>query len=280
MRLFLLTLLTMIAFAANSVLTRAGVADAGLAPMVFAFIRVLSGAIALLFLVSLRTGFGRSVFKLNQTGALSLTAYLVGFSAAYLSLDTGVGALILFGGVQITMFLAVAVRGQSIRASQMIGAAIAFSGLVVLLAPNGTVILDLWGVVFMIIAAIGWGIYSLAGQGSVDPLLNTAQNFTAATVLVLPFGLYAAVSGDPIPMIGVVCAIVSGVLMSALAYALWYAVLPKIPATNAALAQLSVPLIAVVGGFVFLNETPDWRFAVASVLVLGGIGISVIAPKT
>ena len=78
---------------------------------------------------------------------------------------------------------------------------------------------------------------------------------------------------------GVTLAIVSGVVTSGLGYALWYAVLPSLGAAIGALTQLSVPIIAMAGGMVFLGEVLTWRFVGASVLVLGGIAFGILAPQ-
>lgn len=274
MRLLLLTALTMIAFAANSVLNRTALEGGDIDALSFAALRVTAGVVVLMLLVLMRhdTGKIRGAFDLFAT--IGLLAYMLGFSFAYNSLDTGLGALILFGGVQITMFAGAVLFGKKPVVGQWIGAAIAFSGLVYLLAPSD-VAPSPFGMGVMAIAAVGWGVYSLQGAKATDPLVATCANFSAALPIVLVAWLF--VTNSAIGPYGAALAIVSGAVTSALGYALWYQVLPQLQTATAAVAQLTVPIIAALGGFVVLSEPVTMTFIVASVLVLGGIGISVWA---
>lgn len=265
----------MIAFAANSVLNRMGLAGDLIDPGSFALIRIFSGAAVLVVLVALRGG-GLSKFFAPARGwaVLGLAAYMLGFSFAYLALDAGTGALILFGGVQITMFAGAVLGGKSPKSVQWLGAAIAFAGLIYLLAPSATAP-DLVSAGLMGIAAVGWGVYSLMGQKVDNPLGATAANF----VLALPFGLLALalVPAVHVSANGAVLAVLSGAVTSALGYALWYWVLPRLATATAAVAQLSVPIIAAGSGAVVLAEPLTFEFGIAAALVLGGIGVSVLA---
>lgn len=263
----------MTAFAANSVLNRVGVSDGVTTPMGFAVVRVASGALMLgLITLALR----RSLPLLKRArvvGTLSLCAYLIGFSIAYLTLDAGIGALILFGGVQITMFAGVLLSGGQVTRWRWIGAAIAFGGLAVLLSPGIGAAPDPFGAFFMTVAAVGWGLYSLAGAKEPDALAGTTANFVLAVPVVLA-ALFALDLPFEVGGLGFVYAAISGALTSALGYALWYQILPKLEASIAAVAQLTVPVIALAGGVVFLGEALTMRFFVASLLVLGGVAIS------
>tara|TARA_R110000787_G_scaffold86174_2_gene183726 strand:- start:3948 stop:4790 length:843 start_codon:yes stop_codon:yes gene_type:complete len=274
MKLFLLTSLTMVAFAANSILNRFALADAAIDPVSFAVLRVASGAVILWGLVALRQRKWALCSPRRPAGAFSLATYMVGFSFAYISLGAAVGALILFGGVQVVMFAGAVLARERIGAGKALGAAIAFSGLVWLLWPSGGAAPDLLGATLMIAAAIGWGIYSLIGRGSADPTGDTAANFIFATPLAL-LALFAVIPPVITPT-GVALAIMSGVVMSGLGYALWYSVLPRLPSATAAIAQLSVPVIAALGGIVLLGEAVSLRFLIASALVLGGITLSLV----
>jgi drug/metabolite transporter (DMT)-like permease len=271
MKLFLLVALTMVAFAANSVLNRAALADGAIGPGAFAAIRLCSGALALCILVAIRRdGFGLSAR--NGSMALALLAYILGFSFAYVSLDAGLGALILFGGVQITMFAGALLAGEAVPRRRWLGAGIAFAGLIVLFAP-GAEGPDPIGVALMSIAAIGWGIYSLKGRGVASPLSATAVNFALASPVALLLVLMIP-DAQPMTAPGILLAVVSGVVTSGLGYALWYAVLPQLRATVAGVSQLTVPIIALGGGVVFLGEAVTLTFVVAAVLVLGGVAVS------
>ena len=272
MKLFALTCLTMVAFAANSVLNRLGLAGGAMDPTLFAVIRLVSGAVALCALVLLS---GRAVPLLARSrlvGAMSLAVYMIGFSLAYLTLDAGVGALILFGGVQITMFFYVLLRGDPVPRTRWQGAGVAMLGLAYLLLP-GAVAPDLGGTLLMGAAAVGWGAYTLAGRLEADALGATAGNFVWASLGVLLCFL-AMGGGFEADARGVAFAVVSGVLTSAMGYALWYNLLPQLEVSVAGVAQLSVPVIAVLGGVAFLSEMVTVPLVIACVVVLGGVGWS------
>ncbi|WP_298257762.1 DMT family transporter [uncultured Litoreibacter sp.] len=270
MRLFLLTALTMVAFAANSVLNKLGVSQGGMEPLGFAMLRLWSGALMLLILVWFRQNAARETGSF--VGAASLLVYMLGFSLAYVTLETGVGALILFGVVQITMFAIAAITGERIPTLRYIGCGVAFSGLVVLLWPSNGVTVDLWGGVLMAAAGVGWGVYTFVGRGAVSPLLRTERSFRFAAMFM---GAVALVVGLPMgTSLGYATAVASGAVSSALGYALWYRVLPQLPTTIAATVQLTVPVIALAGGMVFLGEALSLKFFIAGLLVLGGVGIA------
>ena len=275
-RLFLLTTLTMIAFAANSVLNRAALAEDEAGPASFAAIRTLSGALCLFVLVYFRQGMPQILAPKRWIGTGALTLYMLGFSFAYIALDAGTGALILFGGTQITMFAGALIAGERPSGTRWTGAILAFGGLVWLLWPGATGAPDAGPALLMTFAAFGWGIYSLVGRAVADPLQETAANFICAapiTLLLLAFML------DAITTHGVILAVVSGALTSGLGYALWYAILPKIETTVAALSQLTVPIIAAFGGALLLAEPPTWRLIIASAIVLGGVALGVLGTQ-
>ena len=274
MRLIILVSITMLAFAANSILNRMALAESEAGAASFAALRLLSGALMLVAIVQMR---GQANWRLtNVAGPLSLLAYVIGFSFAYLSLDAGLGALILFGGVQITMFAGALLRGESVPTMRWIGAGFAFAGLSFLMWPSGTAPVPLLGAGLMLGAALGWGIYSLLGAGAADPLGATARNFLWAT----PLGLLPAFfMWDGMSPIGALLAVLSGAVTSGLGYALWYRVLPELPASVAAVAQLTVPIIALAGGIVFIGEEMTWRFLVAALMVLGGVVLSLYRAK-
>lgn len=265
MRLTGWTCLVMLAFAANSVLNRMAVGAGRIDPGLFAVLRLGAGAAALALLLVLRRRAIWPGWRGRVPGVLGLLTYLFGFSAAYLALDAGTGALVLFGVVQITMFAGAWAAGEALPARRVGGAVLALGGLVLLLSPKGGA---LWPEVWMALAGIGWGIYSLAGRRQSDALAATAWNF----ILALPLGALALLI---MPLhatgAGVALALISGAVTSGLGYALWYAVVPAIGAGRAAVAQLSVPLIASLGGFVLLGELPGPGFWLAACLVLGGV---------
>lgn len=278
MRLMLLTALTMLAFAGNSVLNRLAVGGGLAGPVDFAFWRVLSGAGVLAALVlwrHLRSGGpiwpgarGRLV------GAAGLLAYLLGFSLAYVALDAGAGALILFGTVQITMVAGALWAREPVPPTRWLGAALAFGGLVLLLAPGSPSAPDPVAVFWMVAAGVGWGIYSLSGRRQTNALGATAANFVAVVPVLGVVVLLGPAAPVALAPEGLALAILSGAVTSGLGYALWYRILPALGAGRAATAQLTVPLIAAAAGLVLLGEPLGLRFALAAVLVLGGVALA------
>lgn len=278
MRILVLTVAALVAFAANSILNRAALAGQGMDPAMFTAIRLLSGAVVLTALASSRSG-ARSVLRAGSAvSAGALLVYAVFFSFAYVTLDAGLGALLLFGGVQITMFAGALLAGQKPGAFRWAGSALGLAGLAVLFLP-GADAPDAAGAAMMLLAAAGWGVYSLRGARAGDPLATTAGNFLVAApiaLILLPLtgDLAAAVTGP-----GVALAVVSGAVASGLGYAIWYAALPALDASLAAVAQLTVPLIALAGGIVLLDEAATLSFALAAALILGGVALAVLGPR-
>ncbi|KQI71139.1 hypothetical protein AN191_14285 [Loktanella sp. 5RATIMAR09] len=278
MRLFALVALTMCAFAANSILNRIGVALQGMDPMDFATIRTGAGAAMLWVLVIARKAPRPKVFTTRRcAGALALAIYMIGFSWAYITLDAGLGALILFGVLQIVVFGWAAIEGSTIPLLRWVGAAIALTGLCVLLWPGGDVTVPIGGAISMVTAGIAWAAYTLLGRAEADPLGATASNFLLCLPLVAMVMLGTGIGDMPAPAI--LTAVVAGAITSGLGYALWYRALPELPTTVAGIAQLSVPVIAVTAGVLFLGEPLTHRLIAAGALVLGGIAVSLIARR-
>jgi drug/metabolite transporter (DMT)-like permease len=284
MRLFLLTALTMAAFAGNSVLNRMAVGQELIGAFAFSAVRLLSGAAMLGLILGLRLALRRQVAWpdrwVTAAGVGGLLLYLLGFSTAYRDLDAGTGALVLFGAVQVTMFAGAVLAREPLSLARWLGAGLALAGLSVLAAPPPGEAPPVFPMAAMAAAGLGWGVYSLAGQRQRDAQAATAVNFVLAVPLML--GLHAGSPGwlDTLPANappspeGTMLAVLSGAVTSGLGYALWYAILPALGAGRAAVAQLTVPLIAAAGGAVLLSEGPGWRFAVAAVLVLGGVALA------
>jgi drug/metabolite transporter (DMT)-like permease len=264
-RLFLLTVVVMVAFAANSVLNRMAVGAGEIGAVAFAVVRLAAGAVVLVALVALR---GRGWRGASVGGVVGLLVYLFGFSLAYGHLEAGTGALVLFAVVQVTMFGGALWAGEAVPGRRWGGAALALAGLAVLVAPAG----GGWvGFAAMAAAGVGWGVYSLAGRGARDALAATAGNFGLALGPGVVVALVVGVDLGAASAYGVALAVLSGAVTSGLGYALWYGVLPSLGAGRAAVAQLTVPLIAAAGGAALMGEVLGWRFVVACLLVLGGV---------
>jgi drug/metabolite transporter (DMT)-like permease len=269
LRTIALTMLAMLAFAANSLLCRMALAHTTTGAASFTAIRLVSGAIILWLLVAWRGRVQASTG--NWRSAFALFAYAAGFSFAYISLTAATGALLLFGAVQVTMIGHGLWRGERLRMVQVLGCAAAFAGLVGLLLP-GLSAPPLGGAVLMLGAGFAWGVYSLRGRQADDPVTVTAGNFARA----VPFALLLALAlwrDRSVDGAGIAYAIASGALASGMGYVIWYAALPRLRPTSAAIVQLSVPLLAAAGGVVILGEPLTLRLVVGSIAILGGIAL-------
>ena len=305
MRVALLTAAALVAFAGNSILCRLALADGAIDPASFTAIRIASGAAVLLLLVRLRSnptftatatvtatdtdhghghGHGprsRSTETGSWPSALALFLYAAPFSYAYLTLGAGMGALVLFASVQTTMIAWGVKRGHdSPRPLVWLGLAIALAGLFALTLP-GADAPDPAGLALMIIAGVAWGVYSLRGRTASAPLVATAGNFARAVppALALLAGAVALSAALHLTAGGVLLAVASGALASGLGYSIWYAALPHLPVTSAAILQLLVPVLAAAGGVALLAEPVTGRLLVAGGAILGGVAIAIVARR-
>ena len=274
-RIIALTSLAMIAFAGNSLLCRLALKHTGIDAASFVTIRLTSGA-AMLWLAA-RMRHGTSGGGGNWASALALFAYAAGFSFAYVSLPAASGALLLFGAVQATMIGYGIWSGERLQRLQLLGLMLAFGGLVGLLLP-GLSAPPLHGALLMLGAGVAWGIYSLRGKGAGDPTKVTAGNFLRAGPIALALSVLT-LNGASVHGAGFWYAVASGALASGIGYAVWYTALPALKATHAATVQLSVPVIAALGGIVFLGEPISLRLALASVAILGGIALVILEKR-
>ena len=271
-----LTLLAMVAFAANSLLCRLALGQELVDAATFAAVRVMSGAIVLGLLMLPRWRV-RERAAVDWRAVATLFTYMVFFSFAYLSLSAGTGALILFAAVQLTMFVAALRAGENFAFVSWVGLTFAVSGLVYLVSP-GLTAPDLTGAVFMAIAGISWGFYSLLGRSAADPMESTAINFIYSVPLVIVVSLLFMGEFQSTAK-GLVLAAASGAITSGLGYSIWYAALRGLNASRAATVQLSVPAIAAFGGVVLLAEPVSLRLVLASIATLGGVWL-VLAQRT
>ncbi len=267
-------LFSLVAFAANSVFCRLALKDGAVDPVSFTVLRLASGAAFLLLLIRLR----RPALAIGGSwrGGLALFLYAFLFSAAYLQLGAGAGALLLFGAVQITMFGFAWYKGEHITARMLSGMLVAFAGLMLLLLPGASAP-PLASALLMALSGVAWGIYSLLGKGSPRPLADTAGNFARSLpclVLLAPMLLLGTEVYLTAP--GLLYALGSGVLASGAGYAVWYGVVRQVTAQQAATLQLSVPVIAALGGVVLIGEPLSLRLLAASVVVLGGIALALV----
>ncbi|MEQ1520371.1 MAG: DMT family transporter [Aestuariivirga sp.] len=271
-KIFTLTSLAMLAFAGNSLLCRLALKNTGIDAASFTSIRLISAAVALWLLVRLssKAVLGGS----NWPSAFALFAYAAGFSFAYINLTAATGALLLFGAVQTTMISYGMWRGERLLSLQWLGLVLALAGLVGLTLP-GLSAPPLLSSLLMIGAGVAWGIYSLRGKGAGDPTVVTAGNFlrTVPITVVLSLLMMRHITWDSA---GVWYAIMSGALTSGIGYAIWYKALPALKATQAATVQLSVPVIAAMGGIILLDESISLRLILTSIAIISGIALVIL----
>ncbi len=283
-QLLLLTTIALLAFAGNSLLCRMALLHTGMDAASFTTVRLVSASLMLCLLCGV-SGFkpGKGKGGGNWVSALALFGYAIGFSVAYMRLPAGTGALLLFGAVQATMIGWGMVQGELLTGIRLAGFALAMAGLVALLLP-GLAAPPFLSALSMLGAGVAWGVYSLRGKGVANPLAVTAGNF----LRTLPFTLGASllmINSQSISQGGFVYAVLSGAVTSGVGYAVWYKVLPYLKTSNAATVQLSVPVIAALGGVVLIGEPLTWRLAGATLAILLGIALvisnaSKVSPST
>jgi drug/metabolite transporter (DMT)-like permease len=275
----ILTCFTLAAFAGNSLLCRMALDGGLIDPVSFTSLRLVSGAVALLLLSRLPGDAGRRQRPGGSwSSGTALFIYAMAFSLAYVSLTTGMGALILFASVQVTMIGVALKSGERLTPVQWLGFSVAVAGLIFLLRP-GTTAPEPISALLMCLAGIAWGVYTIHGRGASSPINMTAGNFTRSVPVTLLASLLG-LSMLQLEVAGVILAILSGVVTSGLGYALWYKILPGLTTMQASVVQLMVPVLAAFGGIVLLGEQLTLRLAGASILILGGVATVALRPKT
>jgi len=280
------TSLALIALAGNSVLCRLALGNDIIDAASFTIIRLVSGIAVLILILFINKGlhFSRgspanilTVTDKKSAGSwlasLMLFIYAITFSYAYISLDTGTGALILFGAVQISMIMMGLLSGNKLHYSEWLGVGTAFIGLVYLVIPSLSTP-SITGFILMAISGTAWAVYSLLGRASTNPIDDTAYNFLRTLPFIFILALFTYEQLEITPQ-GLWLAVISGAITSGIGYVLWYIALRGLSVTQAAVIQLSVPILAALGGILFVNELVSLRFIISSTLVLGGILIVV-----
>ncbi|MFB1014506.1 MAG: DMT family transporter [Alteromonadaceae bacterium] len=275
--------LALIAFAANSVLCRLALGNAGIDPAGFTGVRLLSGAITLSFIVLFFTDTNKlslpRIFSFANTkgwfASAMLFFYAAFFSFAYVKLNTATGALILFASVQFSMIGVMLCKGHRLHLIEWLGVFISFAGFILLMLPSATQP-AFSGFILMVIAGVSWAFYTLVGRDVEDPILVTSENFIRCIPIAFVFLLVSLLTYS-ISWQGFFYAITSGSVASGVGYSLWYLALKNLSITQAAISQLSVPLIAALGGIVFINEALTYELVISGGLIL--IGILVVSLK-
>lgn len=268
-----LTGLAMIAFAGNSILCRLALKATSIDAVSFTGIRIFSGALMLTLLLNLRRRAASQGG--NWRAAAALFVYAAAFSYAYVQLDAGTGALLLFGAVQVTMILVGLLRGESLRGQALLGFLLALGGLLAQLLPSASAP-PLAGALLMLLSGVAWGLYSLLGRKGSDPLAITTGNFVRAIAFAALLAVFFH-SHLRVDTLGIAYAVLSGAVASGIGYAIWYSALPGLSAIQGASVQLSVPILAALSGALLLGEMISLRLALVSIAVLGGIGLILLA---
>lgn len=266
-----LTLLALLAFASNSLLTRLALGSHQIDAATFTAIRLGAGAVVLALVVRAQAGTWKPLSGRSAKGPIALFAYAVPFSFAYLRIGAAVGALVLFGVVQITMIGYGIVRGERPTALAWVGLGLATAGLAALTVPS-VARPDAWGLLLMTIAGVSWAVYSLVGKTSPDPVAANARSFlwSSPVAILVAFVMHTSVAASGR---GIVLAVVSGAVTSGLGYTVWYRALRRLSVTQAAVAQLSVPVIAALGAAAVLEERLSARLVLSGAAVLCGVGL-------
>lgn len=277
LRTLSLTMVAMTFFAANSLLARRALREGEIDAGSFTAVRIFAGTAMLALIATGRQG-GISAIRNNGSlrAALALCCYAITFSFAYLSLDAGTGALILFGAVQITMLAVGIVHGERPQLLEWIGLCLAFGGLVYLVSP-GLTAPSPFGVASMAASGAAWGCYSLAAKRIRAPTAATAGNFARATPMAaVTLAVIWATLPTHASWIGLGLATISGALTSGVGYVIWYTALKGLRTSRAAIVQLTVPVVSAGAGVLLLDEQMTWRLVLASLSVLGGVALALL----
>lgn len=305
MKATIYTTVALIAFAANSLFCRMALADDYIDAWSFTIVRLVSAAGCLGIIMMLHAShLQRQVRKMNDTSngtllvlsdkgswlsSFTLVIYALCFSIAYVELDTGTGALILFSAVQLTMIGWGIYKKEQLSVLQWTAFIVAVAGFIYLMLPSAAIPSPL-AAILMTISGIAWGIYSIRGKTCVSPLRATGFNFIRSLIAVpilLLVSLYyldnmglATVNLNNVTTKGILLAGASGAIASGIGYSIWYTAMPLLKNTQAAIVQLCVPILAAILGVVFLSEQLSLPFVVASTVILGAVLTFTLSKKT
>lgn len=273
-QLFFLSSITLLFFAANSLLCKAALENSNIDANSFTFLRLFSGSLVLVLLILLKEKSINFNIKTNWKSSFMLFMYAICFSYAYLGLDAGLGALVLFATVQLTMILVAILKKEKLTIKKSIGLVLALSGLIYLLFPKDDFSLSLFHFSLMVLSGIAWGFYTILGKGSKNALNDSGDNFIKTIPFMIVFSIIFS-SKVEITTYAAILAIISGGVTSALGYALWYIILKNMKILTASIIQLLVPVIAIFLSVLLLGEVLTLTLIVSSVLILSGIFISI-----
>lgn len=273
LKLIVLICVALLFLSANSILARMAIVTQNIDAFTFTFLRIFSGSILLFIIYFYRKKRLDVSLKKNWLSGFMLFLYAICFSYSYIDMLAGIGTLILFAVVQLSMIFIAVFYKEKMTLNKTIGILISFSGLVYLLYPKEDFTISYFHTFLMVISGIAWGVYSVLGKSSTNAIFNTTDNFFKASIFTLIF-MFIFISEVRLDLYTFCLAITSGAITSALGYLLWYEILPKIEIITASVLQLLVPIIAIFLSILFLNESLTFELVISTIVILVGIFIA------
>ncbi|MFA6741788.1 MAG: DMT family transporter [Arcobacteraceae bacterium] len=269
-KLFILIFIALLFLATNSILCKMAISTQNIDAFSFTFLRILSGSVLLLSVYFFKNKNLKFSFKKNWLSSFILFLYAICFSYSYINMFAGIGTLILFAVVQISMILIALFYKEKLTINKFLGVLVAFGGLAFLLYPKEDFSISLFHTFLMVISGIAWAVYSVIGKSSTNALLNTTDNFFKATIFAIIFMLFF-INEFKFDLYTSFLAILSGSVTSGLGYLIWYEVLPKIQITTASILQLIVPILAIFLSVIILDEKFSFELGISTFIILFGI---------
>jgi len=272
--LIVLNITALIFLASNSILCKLAITNNYADAFSFTFLRLLFGSLTLFFIVSLKYKKIPKARKKNWCSSFFLFIYAITFSYAYINLDAGIGTLILFAVVQLTMISYALYNREKINLKQILGIVISLFGLIYLFYPKDGFYISTKGFMLISLAGIAWGIYTILGRKSRNALVDTNENFLKSIPFLLISILFLPIDIN-INIDGLILSFLSGAITSALGYIIWYKVLNKISIITAGVLQLLVPIIAIFLSIILLNENITQTLLISTSLIIFGIYLTI-----
>lgn len=270
LKLFILIFIALLFLAVNSILCKMAISTQNIDAFSFTILRIFSGAILLLGIYFYKNRNLKFDMKKNWLSSFMLFLYAICFSYSYINMFAGIGTLILFAVVQLSMILIALFYKEKLTINKILGIIVAFSGLFFLLYPKEDFSLSFFHTFLMIISGIAWAIYSVIGKSSTNALLNTTDNFFKATIFTIIFMVFF-IKELKLDLYTSFLAVISGAITSALGYLIWYKILPKIQITTASILQLIVPILAIFLSVIVLDEKFSFELGISTFIILFGI---------
>ncbi|WP_418185220.1 DMT family transporter [Aliarcobacter vitoriensis] len=277
LKLVVLIFIVLLFFASNSILARMAISTQNIDAFTFTFLRIISAMFVLLVIYFYKNKNLKIGLKSNYLSGFMFFLYSICFSYSYINMLAGVGTLILFAVVQLTMIILALFFNEKLTLNKIIGITIAFVGLVYLLYPKSDFTISYFHTFLMFLSGFGWAVFSVLGKKSKNATLNATDSFFKAfifTIIFAIFYLYFFENSLKIDFPTFIMATTSGSITTAFGVFLWYTVLPKMQIMTASIVQLIVPIMAIFLSIVFLNETLTFELFLSTIIILLGIFIA------